>query len=138
MLWSAAKTATPAGGAGGSAMLRLPPGPRFVPRPAPDGDVVAHVARGVGQATWTYRARVKVHAPAAELARRLPKSIPVEAIDERTCIARVGSDSPELLAAYLGMLGADFEVLDAPELLGHLRTLGERCLRAAAAGGPKP
>jgi predicted DNA-binding transcriptional regulator YafY len=120
--------------------LRAPVGQRFVPRPPPDGDVVAHVSRGVDQATWQFRASVRVHAPAAQIARRLPKSIAVEAIDERTCLIQVGSDSPEMLASYLGMLGADFEVVDSPELRDQVRALGERCLRAAGGvtGGPWP
>jgi hypothetical protein len=46
----------------------------------------------------------------------------------------VGSGSPEMLAVYLGMLGTDFEVIDAPELQKPLLTLGKRYLRAARAG----
>jgi hypothetical protein len=37
----------------------------------------------------------------------------VEAVDERTCIIDVGSDTPQMLAAHLGMLDVDFEV-DGP------------------------
>lgn len=114
--------------------LRAPVGPRFVPRPPPDGDVVAHLSRGVERATWNFRATLRVHAPAADVARRVPAAVAIEAIDEQTCVARVGSDSPEMLAPYLGMLGADFEVLEPPALRRHLRALGERYLRA----GEKP
>jgi hypothetical protein len=39
-----------------------------------------------------------------------------------------------MLAVYLGMLGTDFEVIDAPELQKPLLTLGKRYLRAARAG----
>jgi predicted DNA-binding transcriptional regulator YafY len=111
--------------------LKTPVGPRFVPRPPPDGDVVAHVARGIDRATWLYRARVRVQASAADLSRRLPASVTVERIDDATCIAHVGADTPEILSQYLAMLGADFDVVDAPELRRHLRALGERLLRAA-------
>lgn len=117
--------------------LRASAGPRFVPRPPPDGDVIAHVSRGVDQATWHFRATVRVHAPAADLAKRLPASVAIEAIDERTCLARVGSDSPEMLATYLGMLGADFDVVEPPELRRHVRALGERYVRAAKARGSR-
>jgi|KBSSwiStaDraftv2_1062776.scaffolds.fasta_scaffold275452_2 predicted DNA-binding transcriptional regulator YafY len=113
--------------------LKLPAGPRFVPRPPPDGGVIAHVARGIDQATWQYRARVRVHAPAPALSRRLPASVTVEPIDDSTCIAHVGADSPEILTQYLAMLGADFDVVGAPELRRHLRALGKRLLRAAKA-----
>jgi predicted DNA-binding transcriptional regulator YafY len=113
--------------------LRMPVGPRFVPRPPPDGDVIAHVTRGIDQATWQYRVRLRVHAPAAELSRRLPASIAVDAIDESTSFAQVGADSPEVLTHYLTMLGAEFDFVGAPELRRHLRALGRRLLRAANA-----
>jgi predicted DNA-binding transcriptional regulator YafY len=115
--------------------LRMPVGPRFIPRPPPDGDVVAHVTRGIAQAPWAFRARVRVHAPAAEISRRLPPAVEVEPVDSTTCTARVGADSAEILAQYLGMLGADFDVLDAPALRPHLRALGQRLLRASGGGG---
>jgi hypothetical protein len=73
---------------------------------------------------------VKVHAPAEQVAVQLPPAVLVEAIDERTCFASVGSDSPRLLALWLGMLDADFEVGDCPELADHLRTLADRYRRA--------
>jgi len=38
-----------------------------------------------------------------------------------------------MLAAWLGMLGADFDIADAPELASALQTIGERYLRAARA-----
>ena len=51
---------------------RTPTGPRFTPRPLPAEDLARYVARGVGTATWRYRARVTVFAPADEVADRLP------------------------------------------------------------------
>jgi predicted DNA-binding transcriptional regulator YafY len=110
---------------------RPPHGPRFAPRDDPGGDVVAYVERGLGAAVWRFRARVKVHAPAGEVASRLPPAVLVEAVDEGTCIVNVGSDSPRWLALWLGMIDADFEVDDCPELADHLRTLSERYARAA-------
>ena len=45
---------------------RPPAGPRFTPRAIPpDQEIAAQAARGVAEATWRYRARVIVHAPAA-------------------------------------------------------------------------
>jgi predicted DNA-binding transcriptional regulator YafY len=113
--------------------LRLPAGPHFPPRPPPGGDLLAHVARSLGQATWLYRVAVKIHAPARELQQRLPRAIDLEPIDDHTCLARVGADNPAMLALYLGMMGADFEVIDAPELRSYLQQLGRRYLRAAHA-----
>jgi predicted DNA-binding transcriptional regulator YafY len=105
---------------------RIPTGPRFAPRELPGGDVVTYLLRGVGSATWRYRARVRVHAPAAQVAGRLPPAVVVEAVDEHTCIVNVGSDTPLMLAVYLGMLDADFEVGEPRELVEQLQTLADR------------
>jgi predicted DNA-binding transcriptional regulator YafY len=110
---------------------RTPAGPRFTPRRVPGGDVAAYVERTVGQATWRYRARVLLHAPAASLAGRLPAAVELEPVDERTCIATAGADDPTTLALYLGMLDVDFDLLDAPELAEALTKLARRYTRAA-------
>jgi len=111
---------------------RTPTGPRFAPRDPPDGDVATWLLRGVGSATWRYRARVTVHAPAAVVTARLPPAVLVEAVDEHTCVVDVGSDTPQMLAVYLGMLDVDFEVDEPPELVEQLRTLADRYRRATA------
>jgi predicted DNA-binding transcriptional regulator YafY len=114
---------------------RTPTGPRFAPRDPPDGDVATYLLRGVGAATWRYRARVRVRAPAALIAGRLPPAVAVEAVDDHTCIVHVGSDTPQMLAAYLGMLDADFDVDGPAELVDQLRTLADRYRRAATTTG---
>ncbi len=106
-------------------------GPRFTPRRLPDDDVATFVQRGVGAATWRHRARVLVHAPADQVAARLPPAVEVERVDSERCVVDVGSDSPHMLALYLGLLDVDVEVLDAPELAAAFARLGERYLRAA-------
>lgn len=117
---------------------RIPTGPRFTPRVPPGGDVVEFVTRSVDSAVWGYRATVRVHAPAAALAH-LPPPIEVEPVDDRSCIMRTGSDDPYMLAVYLGMLDADFEVVDAPELVEQVQRLAERYGRAAGgSGGSRP
>jgi predicted DNA-binding transcriptional regulator YafY len=113
---------------------REPTGPRFTPRKVPGGDVTAYVEKTVGRATWRYRARVLLHAPAAALADRLPPAVELEPVDERSCIATTGADDPYLLALYLGLLGVDFDVIDAPELAEELRKLARRY--TGAAGDP--
>ena len=115
---------------------RTPNGPRFTPRPLPpDDEIASQVARGVGEATWRYRARVIVHAPAAYVRGRLPIPVEVEDLGEDRCTFEPGSDYPEMLALYLGMLGADFTVVDSPDLLDALRTLKDRYQRAIDASG---
>jgi predicted DNA-binding transcriptional regulator YafY len=107
-------------------------GQRFKPRELPEGgDLAAYVSRRVSAAAWRYHARVRVHAPAEELRRRVPAAAGVvEAVTERTCLLDTGADTLETLAVYLGMLGADFEVREPPELVAHLRGLADRYRRA--------
>lgn len=110
---------------------RTPTGPRFTPRALPpDHQVTAEVARGIGEATWRYRARVTVHAPATHVEGRLPIPVKVESLGPDRCAFEPGSDHPQMLALYLGMLDADFEILDSPELVDALRELAERYQRA--------
>jgi predicted DNA-binding transcriptional regulator YafY len=110
---------------------RTPAGPRFTPRPLPpDQEIAAQVARGTSEATWRYRARVIVHAPAAHVQGRLPIPVEVVPLGEDQCAFEPGADDPQLLALYLGMLDADFEPVDSPELVAALRTLTGRYQRA--------
>jgi predicted DNA-binding transcriptional regulator YafY len=110
---------------------RTPTGPRFTPRALPpDEEIAARVARGAGEATWRYRARVIVHAPAAHVRGRLPIPVEVESLGEDRCAFEPGSDHPEMLALYLGLLDADFTIEDSPELVEALRTLAGRYQRA--------
>jgi predicted DNA-binding transcriptional regulator YafY len=110
---------------------RTPTGPRFTPRPLPsEADIAAQVARGAGEATWRYRARVIVHAPAAHVRARLPIPIDVQPLGGNRCVFEPGSDHPEMLALYLGMLDADFRIVDSPELVHALGKLAQRYQRA--------
>jgi hypothetical protein len=94
---------------------------------------VAQVARGVAEATWRYRARVIVSAPAAYVQGRMPIPVTVESLGDDRCVFEPGSDHPEMLALYLGLLDADFTVVDSPELVDALRKLTGRYLRAIEA-----
>jgi predicted DNA-binding transcriptional regulator YafY len=114
---------------------RIPTGPRFAPRPLPADDVTAYVSGRVSAAAWRYRARVVVHAPADEVASRITPAVGhVEARDAGSCVLDTGSDSLESFAVHLGMLGADFEVVDPPELVDHIALLAERYARAVRRG----
>lgn len=116
--------------------VRYPPGPRFTPRPLPgDGDLVSWVARGVEEAPWRFRARVVVHASAAHVRTRLPLPVEVTDLGADRCSFEPGSDDPETLAMYLGLLGADFELVGAPELLDALRVMASRYQHAVSASG---
>ncbi|MFF0775183.1 helix-turn-helix transcriptional regulator [Nonomuraea wenchangensis] len=118
---------------------RTPAGPRFTPRRLPpDTEIAARVARGSGEATWRYRARVIVHAPASYVRGRLPIPVEVESLGEDRCAFEPGSDHPQMLALHLGLLDADFTVVDAPELVDALHALTERYQRAIDASRRTP
>jgi predicted DNA-binding transcriptional regulator YafY len=111
---------------------KIPTGPRFAPRELPEQDLAAYVSGRVSRAAWRYRARVTVHAPAAEIADRINPAVGVvTAVDDDTCVLDTGADTIDSLAVHLGLLGRDFEVTEPPELLAHLREVGERYRRAA-------
>ncbi|MEV4086466.1 WYL domain-containing protein, partial [Nonomuraea fuscirosea] len=61
---------------------------------------------------------------------RLPSGVRVEPLGDDACVAEVGSDTPQLLACYLGMLGAPFEVTEPPELVAEIRALADRYRQA--------
>ena len=88
------------------------------------------MARGAGQATWRYRARVIVDAPASYVRGRLPIPVEVSDLGSDRCVFEPGSDYPEMLAFYLGMLDADFTVVDSPDLVEALGKLIGRYQRA--------
>ena len=114
---------------------RTPTGPRFTPRALPaDSEIAERVARGVAEATWRYRARVVVHASAAYVRGRLPIQVDVRPLGEDRCVFEPGSDHPEMLALYLGLLGVDFTVEESPELVAALRALAQRYERATHPG----
>ena len=105
-------------------------GPRFAPREPPGGDLVAYVTEGLNTATWRYRATVTVHAPAATVRPRLPAGVRVTPAGRDRCRVEVGADHPEMLALYVGLIGADFTV-DPERVAGAGRG-------AAHAGRPLP
>ncbi|BDT99370.1 helix-turn-helix transcriptional regulator [Nocardia sputorum] len=110
---------------------KIPNGPRFTPRILSEEQIAERVQRGVGAATWRYRARVRMAAPAEVIRARLPAAVEVEPDGPQHCVAQVGSDSPQLLTLYLGLADVEFEVLDSPALAEHLVAAAERFQRAA-------
>jgi predicted DNA-binding transcriptional regulator YafY len=109
-----------------------PPGARFAPRRLPSDDVAAYVSQSISSAPYRYQARVMIHAPLADVARRSsPTAGRLEAVGEHACILHTGSNSLDELALYVAVKGFDFHVLDPPELVPVLRALSDRLRRAA-------
>jgi predicted DNA-binding transcriptional regulator YafY len=111
---------------------RTPTGPRFTPRDLPDEQIAEYVERGVSEAGWRHRGRIRLHAPAEQILARINPSVGVvEVVDEQTCVLSTGSDSLEMMAIWISALGCDFEVESPPELVGHIEELAGRYARAA-------
>ena len=110
---------------------RLTTGARFTPRPAPDGDFAVYVSKSVASAPYPHRALVKVRAAAETVSERIPPTVAtLEALDSSTCLLHTGAFTLDGLSMYLAMLGAEFEVVEPPELAARMRDLAGRLLRA--------
>lgn len=109
---------------------RVPTGPRFTPREAPDA--ADFVARGVTTAPYRYQARITLYVSATAAAERIgPSQGVIEAVDTETCILRTGANSLDMLAVHVAALGFEFLVHEPPELAAQLRDLAARLTRAA-------
>jgi predicted DNA-binding transcriptional regulator YafY len=105
----------------------------FAERKLPAKGAVAFVEQNIAGAPNRFEARVTVHAPAKEIAGRPAAHwAAIEPIDEQSCEFRTGDDDLGWLAVRIAMLGADFEVHEPPELVEHMRALGDRLMRGAA------
>ncbi len=113
--------------------LRMATGRRYQPRPMPNDDYTDFVLRDVATTGWKVHARVTVFASADEVLARIHAAVGiVEPVDDHTCVLVTGAESLEVVAVYIGMLGIDFQVTAPEALVEHLRTIGQRYLRAVA------
>lgn len=114
---------------------RTPTGPRFAPREVPGGDVAAFVAgrfRGnPGAGDWPCRGEVIVARPASEVAPYTRDDL-VEPIGPDRCRLVAGAWSWIGLAAGLGRIDAEIEVVGPPELTDAFAALAARFARAAS------
>jgi predicted DNA-binding transcriptional regulator YafY len=107
-------------------------GPRFTPRDPPGGGAAAYVSQSVSTMPYRYQARIRLHIPIQTAAQRLPPTVGhLQADGEHTCILHTGSESPDAIAIYVAVVGAEFEILEPAELAGHLLDLAGRLTRAA-------
>jgi predicted DNA-binding transcriptional regulator YafY len=114
--------------------LRTPAGPRFTPREPPE-DLPGYVSQSVSTAPYRYQATILMHAPLAVVAERSsPSSGRLEAVDEHSCLLHTGSHSLDELVIYVAIKGVDFEVIEPPELIEHVRVLADRLARATPSG----
>jgi predicted DNA-binding transcriptional regulator YafY len=99
----------------------------------PAKDAAAYVEQSIAGAGNRYEARVTVHAPADEIAKRIPWIAgALEPIDAHRCEYRTSDDDLEWLAIRIAMLGVDVDVSEPPELISQLNALARRLRRAAS------
>ena len=112
----------------------MSPGPRFAPRALTDAEAQAMVARGIPPEARRHQARVVVDAAgsASSWSGSARGSARSSRVDETSCVLTTGAERIEELAAYLGLLGADFRVSEPPELVEALRVLAGRYAAATA------
>jgi predicted DNA-binding transcriptional regulator YafY len=109
-------------------------GVRATPRRPPAEDLAEHVARSIRGMPHRHRARVLVHAPAEAVLARLPwAGGEVEPAGEDRCVYTTSDEQLEWLALRVGMLGAECEVLEPPELRACVEELAGRRARASRA-----
>ena len=87
-------------------------------------DAAAMVSRSVAVAPYRYVARVRIDAPAALVASRVPPTVGVVEDEGGGAVLTTGSDHLESIAGHLVGLGFPFEVEEPPELREHLAGLG--------------
>ena len=115
---------------------RIPSGPRFTPRQAPDADLTGYLTHGVSTAPYRYQARITLYAAAETAAERIPPTVGViEAVDPQTCLLRTGSNSLDEIAVHVALFGFRFRVHQPPELIAHLRSLTARLADATDGRG---
>ncbi|MBP2477989.1 putative DNA-binding transcriptional regulator YafY [Crossiella equi] len=113
---------------------RTPTGPRFTPRQLPTADPASFVSEGVSRLRqYSSTVRLPVDADTAQ-ERGFATWGRVEPESGDSCLLHVTGSDMQGLAWGLGMLGIDFEVVDAPELAEHLLAVADR-LRRAVPGG---
>jgi predicted DNA-binding transcriptional regulator YafY len=104
-------------------------GTTFVARDAPDA--AEYVRRSISASPYRYVARVRFSAPEAVVAQYFsPASVTIEPDGPDACIVTAGADDPERMVFYFATVGADFEVLEPPEVVRAVATVAARLERA--------
>ncbi|MEW9528550.1 helix-turn-helix transcriptional regulator [Microbispora sp. NPDC049125] len=105
-------------------------GSRFRPRDLPATDAAAFVRAGLDNLHRPYQVEVLVDAPAATARARIGQWSTIEEVDAEHCRMRMAVDNLDWPAMALGVLGADFHVVNPPQLLDHIRDWSARFDRA--------
>lgn len=99
-------------------------------RDIPDDALRQFTTHSITAAPYPIRARVRMHASAAEVSQHFDATV-AQVVDDvaGTSILTAGARTPEEFALYIGMSGIEFEVLEGEEVRRALGEMGERMLR---------
>ncbi|WP_129664446.1 helix-turn-helix transcriptional regulator [Phytoactinopolyspora endophytica] len=110
----------------------FPTGVRFQPRELPSSDAATFVRESLASIPTQYQVEVVIQAPAADVANVVRQWATVEPIDDASCRMLMNVDDLSWPALVLGALGAEFDVVNPPELRAHLRTTAALFSRSTA------
>ncbi|MCE7081859.1 YafY family protein [Streptomyces sp. ST2-7A] len=111
-------------------------GERFRPRELPAADAADFLRGKLDNLPRPYRVEAVIDAPVAVVRERIGPWSTVEAIDAERCRVRMTADSLEWPLMALGAAGADFRVVEPPELFDLVRERAERFGRAGRESSP--
>ncbi|GAA5199861.1 helix-turn-helix transcriptional regulator [Microbacterium jejuense] len=104
----------------------------FPARDIPDDAVRDLASHSITSAPYPHRARARVHARAEVVARAFdPTAVTITADGDDACILSAGTRRPAEFAAYLGMSGFAFDLLDGEEVRTAMVEMAHRLLQAA-------
>ena len=105
-------------------------GSRFRTRDLPAADAAEFVRSGLDNLPRPYRVEALVDAPAEAVRMKLGQWSTVEEVDAERCRVCMTTDSLDWATLALGVVRADFHVLEPPELLDQIHEWGARFNRA--------
>ncbi len=111
-----------------------PTGQRFRPRELPAEDAVTFVRSGIRRMPQRYAVRVRIAAPAEQLAAQVGHWAEVTGTPEG-CLLEMSTDSLDWPLMVLAGCGAPFTVEGPPELVEAVAEVGARFTHASAAVG---
>jgi hypothetical protein len=108
-----------------------PTGARFRPRALPAADAAEFVRAGANAAPGIWQVRAVIEAPAAVIRKRIGRWATIEEDGPDRCLVTMTpGDQLDWPVIALGLAGADFRVIDSPELTERVRDWGHRFTRA--------
>lgn len=110
-----------------------PTGARFRPRALPAQDAAEFVRGSIAAVPSGARVKALIEAPAEVISRRIGRWAVIEEHGPGQCLVTMTPpDNSDWPVIALGMTGADFQVIDAPEVTERLKAWTARFSRATA------